>query len=156
VTDRYLTRIEANSLAKIADGDSFWHRMGDVGYLDEHDRFWYCGRLSERVVTAAGTMFTVPCEAILDRHPEVRRSALVGVGLRGTQRPVIIAELHHRAARKQVQSQIVNELRTMAASSPLTSEIHDFLLHPSLPVDLRHNVKIAREKLALWAAGRIR
>jgi acyl-CoA synthetase (AMP-forming)/AMP-acid ligase II len=156
VTDRYLTRIEANALAKIADVDSFWHRMGDVGYLDEHDRFWYCGRLSERVVTAAGTMFTVPCEAIFDRHPEVRRSALVGVGPRGAQRPVIIAELHHRAARKQVRSRVVNELRMLAASSPLTSEIRDFLLHPSLPVDLRHNVKIAREKLALWAAGRIK
>ncbi len=25
------------------------------------------------------------------------------------------------------------------------------LLHPSLPVDIRHNVKIFREKLAVWA-----
>jgi acyl-CoA synthetase (AMP-forming)/AMP-acid ligase II len=155
VTDRYVTRIDANALAKIADGDSFWHRMGDVGYLDEHDRFWYCGRLSERVLTAARTMFTVPCEAIFDRHPEVRRSALVGVGSRGAQRPVVIAELHNRAARKPARSRVVTELRTLAASSPLTSEIRDFLIHPSLPVDMRHNVKIAREKLAVWATRRI-
>ena len=80
VTDRYVTRVEANALAKIADGDAFWHRMGDVGYLDQQDRFWYCGRLSERVLTAAGPMYTVPCEAIFNRHPEVRRSALVGIG----------------------------------------------------------------------------
>jgi acyl-CoA synthetase (AMP-forming)/AMP-acid ligase II len=35
-----------------------WHRMGDVGYLDEAGRFWYCGRKSHRVETAAGTLFT--------------------------------------------------------------------------------------------------
>ena len=29
----------------------FWHRMGDVGYLDEQGRVWFCGRKSQRVVT---------------------------------------------------------------------------------------------------------
>ncbi len=79
-TDRYVTRTEANALAKIRDGDGFWHRMGDVGYLDAHDRFWFCGRMAQRVQTAAGPMFTIPCEAIFNRHPEVARSALVGIG----------------------------------------------------------------------------
>ncbi len=155
VTDRYVTRIEANALAKITDGESFWHRMGDVGYLDQQARFWYCGRLSERVVTSTGTMHTAPCEAIFNRHPEVRRSSLVGIGPRGTQQPVVVVELNNTIPRRQEQSRLLNELQTLAASNPLTSDIRDFLIHPSLPVDLRHNVKIAREKLAAWAATRI-
>jgi olefin beta-lactone synthetase len=28
------------------------------------------------------------------------------------------------------------------------------MIHPSFPVDIRHNAKIFREKLAVWAAGR--
>ena len=31
-------------------------------------------------------------------------------------------------------------------------EIETFLFHPSFPVDIRHNAKIFREKLAVWAA----
>ena len=30
----------------------------------------------------------------------------------------------------------------------MTREIETFLLHPSFPVDIRHNAKIFREKLA--------
>ncbi len=156
VTDRYVTRVEANTLAKIADGDAFWHRMGDVGYLDQQDRFWYCGRLAERVVTAAGPMYTVPCEAIFNGHAEVRRSALVGIGPRGSQRPVIVVELQaSRIPRKADCSRVLTELRELAVSNPLTAEIRDFLIHRSLPVDLRHNVKISRDKLASWAARRL-
>ncbi|HEX5447086.1 MAG TPA: fatty acid CoA ligase family protein, partial [Pirellulales bacterium] len=83
VTRQYVTRTESNALAKIADGEGFWHRMGDVGYLDERQRFWYCGRLSQRVLTAQGAMYTECCEAIFHQHPAVYRSALVGVGRPG-------------------------------------------------------------------------
>ena len=66
VTTEYVTRTDANAMAKIPDGESFWHRMGDVGYLDAQDRFWFCGRMAHRVTTAAGVMFTIPCEAIFN------------------------------------------------------------------------------------------
>jgi acyl-CoA synthetase (AMP-forming)/AMP-acid ligase II len=157
VTDRYVTRIEANPLAKIADNGAIWHRMGDLGYLDPQGRFWFCGRLAQRVLTALGPMHTIPCEAIFNRHPDVRRAALVGVGPSGEQRPVIVVELQSgRVPRGAARGKIVDELRSLAISSPLTADIRDFLIHRSLPVDLRHNVKIAREKLAIWAGRRIR
>jgi len=56
------TALTPNSLAKILDGDTIWHRMGDVGYFDEHERFWYCGRKAHRVQTVNGTLFTIPIE----------------------------------------------------------------------------------------------
>ena len=92
VTRQYATRNEWNALSKISDGQRFWHRMGDVGYLDDDGRFWFCGRMAHRVRTAAGEMFTVPCEAIFNQHPDVYRSALVGVGRPRRRRPIIVVE----------------------------------------------------------------
>ena len=90
VTSEYVTRVEANAEHKIKDGESVWHRMGDVGYFDDTGRFWFCGRKAHRVRTQNGTMFTIPCESIINTHEKVYRSALVGVGEPGNQRPVII------------------------------------------------------------------
>jgi acyl-CoA synthetase (AMP-forming)/AMP-acid ligase II len=153
VTGEYVTRTEWNALAKIADGGSFWHRMGDVGYFDDRGRFWYCGRLSHRVLTAAGPMYTEPCEAIFNNHPSVYRSALVGIGPKGNQRPVIVVEpLVARIPLTLADRQtLVTEVAKLAKSHPLTTRIEDVLIHPSFPVDIRHNAKIFREKLAVWA-----
>ncbi len=92
VTREYVTRTEWNALAKIADGSRVWHRLGDVGYFDERGRFWFCGRMAHRLQTADGPMYTIRCEAIFNQHPDVYRSALVGVGPPGKQRPVIVVE----------------------------------------------------------------
>lgn len=157
VTRHYVTRVEANPLHKIADGETIWHRMGDVGYLDEQERFWFCGRKAHRVQTAAGTLFTIPCEAIANNHPRVFRSALVGVGAIGQQRPVLIVETwaHKQVTSPEDGEQLLSEVRTLASAHPLTATIQDFLWHPKFPVDIRHNAKIFREKLAVWAADRV-
>jgi len=155
VTRQYVTRTEWNARAKIADGGEVWHRMGDSGYLDELGRFWCCGRVAHRVCTPDGPMYPIRCEAIFNQHPDVRRSALVGIGPPGRQRPVIIIEPHEgRMPRaKRAREAFLAELRQLAAANPLTAGISTFLLHPNFPVDIRHNVKIFREKLAVWAAG---
>jgi acyl-CoA synthetase (AMP-forming)/AMP-acid ligase II len=158
VTRQYVTQTAANALAKIVDGSRVWHRMGDVGYLDEQQRFWFCGRMAHRVRTAVGDMFTIPCEAIFNQHLDVYRSALVGVGSSSFQRPVIIVEpWPDRAPRGAgARQKLLRELAVMAASHALTTEIRDFLVHPAMPVDIRHNAKIFREKLAVWAARQLR
>jgi acyl-CoA synthetase (AMP-forming)/AMP-acid ligase II len=154
VTTEYVTRTEANALHKIRDGHTFWHRLGDVGYLED-DRFWFCGRKSHRVITASGALFTIPCEAIFNQHPWVYRSALVGVGNRPNQRPVVFIEPwpeHWHSAKRQWQ-QLQSELRRLAEGHQHTSQIDTFLLLRALPVDIRHNAKIFREKLAVVAAN---
>ena len=156
VTRQYVTRMQANVLAKIADGSRTWHRMGDCGYLDGRGRFWFCGRMAHRVLTAEGPMYPVCCEAIFNRHPAIRRSALVGVGPIGRQRPVVILEPHRgqMPGSKKARAALLSEIRELGAMCPLTERISDFLFHPGLPVDIRHNAKIFREKLAVWAARR--
>jgi olefin beta-lactone synthetase len=158
VTREYVTRREANREHKIRDGAAVWHRIGDVGYLDEQDRFWFCGRKAHRVLTAEGVMFTVPCEAIFNQHPRIYRSALVGVGERGRQRPVMVAETwpEHRPQSAADRESLIDELRRLGEQYEHTRAIRDFLLHPSLPVDIRHNAKIFREQLAVWAAARVK
>ena len=43
----------------------------------------------------------------------------------------------------------------LASQHRHTQHIETFFLHQSLPVDIRHNAKIFREKLAIWAANRL-
>ena len=176
VTTEYVTRVDANALHKIRDGAKFWHRMGDVGYLEpvpalpplplgegrgegleRSQRFWFCGRKSHRVITTEGTLFTIPCEAIFNQHERIYRSALVGVGTPGQQRPVIIAEPwpEKRPRDPQDRQQLLAELASLGGEHPHTAGIKEFFLMDSLPTDIRHNAKIFREKLAVWAAKKL-
>jgi olefin beta-lactone synthetase len=156
VTRSYVTNTDANALHKVVDGETIWHRMGDVGYLDELDRFWFCGRKSHRVRTASGVLYTIPCEAIFNTHPHVYRSALVGVGPVGRSRPVVFVEPwpEHWPRSKSARRQLIDELLELAGSRTLTRSIRDIVLWRALPVDIRHNAKIFREQLAAWATRR--
>ena len=151
VTREYFHRPESTVLAKITDpAGGFYHRMGDVGYADETGRIWFCGRKSHRVLTPKGTLFTIPCEAIFNNHPAVFRSALVGIPSQGGACPVLCVELE-AAAKQSDLGRLREELLALGAASELTGDIKTILFHPAFPVDIRHNAKIFREKLAVWA-----
>jgi acyl-CoA synthetase (AMP-forming)/AMP-acid ligase II len=145
----YATSADHTAEAKIADGNTFWHRMGDVGYLDEQDRFWYCGRKSQRVETRQGTLFTECVEAVFNRHPDVARTALVGLGTGDHQLPVILFELN--AESRRGEAEVATELHEIGQQFPPTRCIKLFAEFDKLPVDVRHNSKILREELVEWA-----
>jgi olefin beta-lactone synthetase len=156
VTRGYYNRPDADHLSKIADPEtgSFFHRMGDLGGRDEDGRVWFCGRKTHRVETATGVLFTIPCEAVFNTHPLVYRTALVGVGTPGELSPVLCVELEKGA--KANESAVRAELLAIARDHIHTHSIDTILFHPAFPVDIRHNAKIFREKLAVWAAGRLK
>ncbi|MCP4784099.1 MAG: AMP-binding protein [Fuerstiella sp.] len=155
-TRQYFRRPDATALAKIKDGDGFWHRMGDTGYLDDDNRLWFCGRKSHIVFTSAGPLFSVRCEAIFNQHPHVYRCALVGIGEHGDQAPAIVAEPEqgHFPDSEADAGRLRDELLALGAANGLTKSINQILFHRSLPVDTRHNVKINREALAAWVSHR--
>jgi acyl-CoA synthetase (AMP-forming)/AMP-acid ligase II len=130
-----------------------WHRIGDLGYVDDGGRLWFCGRKSHRAMTAEGTLFTIPCEAVFNIHPDVSRTALVGVGRPGRAKPVLCVELEIKDANRE---KVRRELLELGARFPHTRSIETILFHPAFPVDVRHNAKIYRDKLARWAARRVR
>ncbi len=153
VTRQYADDPEATRQAKIAQQTTWWHRMGDMGYLDAQGRLWFCGRKMHRVLTRRGVLYSVCCEAIFNTHPRVFRSALVGLGPAGRQEPVIIIEPtdHGRG-----DACFQRELLELAQRHEVTRSIRQVLFHPDFPVDIRHNAKIFREKLATWAASRVK
>jgi acyl-CoA synthetase (AMP-forming)/AMP-acid ligase II len=155
VTRQYFERKRDDLFSKIEESTSVWHRMGDLGWMDTEKRLWFCGRKNHRVITETQTLFTVPCEAIFNRHPQVFRSALVGVRPRPKQKPVICIELE-KTPRKKNKAKITEELLELAKDSVITQEIDTILFHKAFPVDIRHNSKIFREKLAVWAETKVR
>lgn len=54
------------------------------------------------------------------------------------------------------RDKLLTEVRRLAADSEVTKDIKTFLIHDCFPVDIRHNAKIFREKLAVWAAEQLR
>jgi acyl-CoA synthetase (AMP-forming)/AMP-acid ligase II len=156
-TDSYFNRPQATAAAKIretlADGSTrVVHRMGDVGYFDAQGRLWFCGRKTQRVETAHGPLYTEQVEPVFNTVAGVARTALVGVGAPGAQVPVLCVELQ----RGQSDSPALQEaLRAHAAARVAEAGLQHFLVHPSFPVDIRHNAKIGREKLAVWASAEL-
>lgn len=151
VTKQYVVRADQNSMHKVTDGDRIWHRMGDVGYLDEDDQFWFCGRKAHRVVMGNRTLYSVPCEAIFNTHESVYRSALVGRGTRPSQTPVMMVEPfpEKKPTTEAEQEQLKDELLEIASRNPMTRRIQEIVIRTEpLPVDIRHNSKIFREQLA--------
>lgn len=152
VTKEYVVRADQNAIHKVIDGDQVWHRMGDVGYLDEYDRFWFCGRKTHRVRTENRTLYTIPCEAIFNAHPMVYRSALIGVGTGEVKNPMVLVELQPEFSdlNDQDRSELVDELHELATRNPMTRRISEIMIRKEpLPVDIRHNSKIFREQLAV-------
>jgi acyl-CoA synthetase (AMP-forming)/AMP-acid ligase II len=162
VTKRYLSA-EATRFAKIHDpatGETL-HRMGDVGYFDEQGRLWFCGRKSQRVVTANGALYTDQVEPIfnsMDLFWRGDRTALVGVKLNDEIVPVVCFERCHCRVffyfpNFDEREQERQEIQECAKRFAMTERITIFLRYDRcFPVDPRHNSKINREKLAVWAA----
>jgi acyl-CoA synthetase (AMP-forming)/AMP-acid ligase II len=156
VTREYYNQPQATALAKIKDATDggFYHRMGDVGYRDELGRIWFCGRKSQRVITQRGTLYTIPCEAVFNTHPAVFRSALVGVRRASDVQPVICIELEADFPTSN-QGQVEEELIAIGARYAHTRPVKTVLFHPNFSVDVRHNSKIFREQLAVWASRKM-
>lgn len=153
-TDSYFHRELANQMGKItetlSDGSQrVVHRMGDLAWQDSQGRLWFCGRKSQRLQTRQGLLGTENVEPIFNIHQSVFRSALVGIGEPGLQIPIVCIELH--ANQTMPESQLLAELLEIAKTHRHTQHIDTFLIHPKFPVDIRHNAKIGREQLTLWA-----
>ncbi|GGQ16772.1 peptide synthase [Shewanella litoralis] len=160
VSQSYYQRQQATKNAKIFDGEVYRHRMGDVGYLDDDGLLWMCGRKGHIVDAKRGQQklkrfYTIPCERVFNTHPQVKRSAIVGVEVAGDTVPVVCIELNKDIV-CSTANVLYQDLIKLAEQYPHTEGINRFLIHPDFPVDVRHNAKIFREKLAVWAQAKWR
>ncbi len=150
---RYFGKDDETRLAKIPRVDGgFWHRMGDLGYLDREGRLWFCGRRRHQVCSAERTYYPVCVEGIANTLPFVHRSALVGVGPRGRQIPVLLIEPFAPPAPAEA-SAWRREVLTLLHRHGVTID-HVIFYPGSFPTDRRHNSKIERPQLAQWVEKR--
>ena len=147
VTRGYDYLPEADADSKILDDVGHWHRMGDMGWLDDSGRLWFCGRKVERVLTDVGAMYTDCCEAIFNMHPWVYRSALIDLR---QGRPAIVIEPEKAAFPKSTdeRTRFIESLTELGRKNARTVLIKDFFFEANFPVDVRHNAKIHRLSLA--------
>nr|WP_228509169.1 alpha/beta fold hydrolase [Herbiconiux sp. VKM Ac-1786] len=124
-----------------------WHRTGDVGHLDTDGRLWIEGRLPHVIATSDGPVAPVGAEQAIETVDAVRRAAVVGVGPQGLRQFVAVVEAEPRARRAAL------------AAPELARDVRESTGHPlvavfsvaQLPTDIRHNSKIDRAGLSLWA-----
>jgi acyl-CoA synthetase (AMP-forming)/AMP-acid ligase II len=154
-TDSYWQRDGDTQMAKVKDiNGTVWHRMGDVGIMDGVGRLWYCGRLSQRIDTGKEVLFADQCEAVFNQHPDLLRSAVVGIGAAGAQIPVLCIEVIGKLAPVD-RERVHYDLLQLAQAFAITRSIRTVLFHSGFPVDIRHNSKINRAAMAEWAAGKM-
>ena len=129
-------------LARAGTAAEPWHRTGDVGHFDAEGRLWVEGRLPHIVVTDSGVVTPVAVEQRAE-SAGVPRAAAVGVGPRGTQQLVVVAEGQRPGV---IEGPLADAVRA-AVGRPVAA----VLGIERLPTDIRHNSKIDRTLLARWA-----
>lgn len=154
VTWAYDDDPDATRLSKIVQGDRVWHRMGDLGYFDGQGRLWIVGRKSQRIQGPKQIYYPVCAEGIANQHPDVLRSALIGLGRSPEQKPAIVLQLKKKALLKDVaeRNRVRRQVLELLAEHPVYGDVTQVFFHKDFPMDRRHNAKIDRETLASWAA----
>ncbi|MCO4753031.1 MAG: AMP-binding protein [Bacteriovoracaceae bacterium] len=143
-TKRYYQMQNKTDEAKILDEDRVWHRMGDLGYLDDSGALWFCGRKAHKLEHNGRSFYSVCVEAIFNQHLKLRRSALISKG----GRPCLAIELLESSSNKTELHNLKAELQELSEQFEHTKDISEYYLCDAFPVDVRHNIKIDRKKLS--------
>lgn len=150
VSKAYLSEA-ATKKNKISDGEKTWHFVGDMGYRDSKGNLYFCGRKAHIVSNQQATYYSVPCEYIFNQHPKVYRTALVELS---NSEPAIVVEPlpEHWPDSAGLKKNFVQELKELGSKHSYTQSIQRFFFHSNFPVDGRHNAKIFRDQLGIWAS----
>ncbi|MDR6123315.1 long-chain acyl-CoA synthetase [Bacillus sp. SLBN-46] len=126
----YLNRPPATS-ETLQDG---WVHTGDIGYLDDEGYLYFLGRVKEMIKSSGYSIFPEDVEALLNLHPAIRQSAVIGVPdpLKGEVVKAFVV-LHDREKEKLTAEDLIAWAKeTMAAYKyPRYIEIIDQL--PATP-----------------------
>jgi hypothetical protein len=99
------------------------------------------------IVAADGPIAPVGPEQQVERVAAVRRAAVVGVGPHGLRQAVAVLETLPPVSRPGLANPEVTRAVRGSTGIPLVA----VLAVPHLPTDIRHNSKIDRSRLSVWA-----
>lgn len=152
ISPAYFNDPESTRKNKLYDADGrVWHRLGDVGHIDDKGRVWVEGRTSQCLTIDGERIPPIPIEAIFDQHPMVRRSGLVERRNAQNQKEAVICVEPWEKLSTEEQRALRQALQRIADAHPKCAVVSHILFSPGLPIDPRHNAKIERPRLAQWA-----
>jgi acyl-CoA synthetase (AMP-forming)/AMP-acid ligase II len=125
VNPGYLDDPEAEARTKVREGDTVWHRTGDVGFLDAEGELWLVGRVGEDI----GGLWPLRAEGAAEQLSFVQRAGLVELN----SRPVIAVQLQGEP------EDWTDQVRAATGADPVALD--------EIPVDPRHNAKVDRSRL---------
>ncbi len=135
-----------NRDARVRYAGREWHRTGDVGHID--NGLFIEGRIAH-VIEVDNTLVTpVPIEQSIEEILPGITAAAVGATRDGQQGIVVVLCDGKTTGVADVETQ--NAVR---AAAPLVTAV---LYKKALPVDRRHNSKIDRTALSVWANDQLR
>ncbi|MHA7219761.1 alpha/beta fold hydrolase [Arthrobacter sp. MDT1-48-3] len=127
-----------------------WYRTGDVGHFDADGRLWVEGRLGHVITAPGGVVTPVGLEQSLEALDGVRLAAVVGVGPSGAQAVVAVVETTTPGRRPRLaDASLAAAARDAAGARGV--DLAAVVSVPALPVDIRHNAKIDRARVAAWS-----
>lgn len=101
-----------------ADG-KHWYLTGDRGQVDKHGNFWFAGRADDVISSSAYRIGPGEVEAVLQAHPAVLESAVVGSPdpVRGeiVKAFIILRESHKSKDRDQLGKDIIDFVASRSA-----------------------------------------
>jgi acyl-CoA synthetase (AMP-forming)/AMP-acid ligase II len=86
-----------------------WFRTGDLGHQDARGNLFIAGRSKELIIRSGFNVYPIEVESVLNQHPAVSQSAVVGRAVSGNEEVVAFVELRAGA------SATPEELRAFAA-----------------------------------------
>lgn len=154
----------AKILARVGDQVTLFHRLGDMGYLDDQGRLWFCGRKAHRVTLDDGTeLHSVCVEALFEEQlstcyrnretskPVEFRTALV----MANQKPFLLIE-NLDADKFNIDRNAMVAYIHWNKTHPIAQRIRTMIFPSVFPTDVRHNAKINREELGKWVEEQLR
>jgi acyl-CoA synthetase (AMP-forming)/AMP-acid ligase II len=145
VTPEYIGMKKKTDLAKIKDPrGGLWHRMGDLGHLDQEGRLWFCGRLTHRLHINGKTLPCIPQESIYNDIPTIKRSAFVGPIIEGITHPTLIIQPNGNLSSRE-RHELTDYI--LALDKRNANLLKQVIFIKKMPLDVRHNIKIDRIKL---------
>jgi acyl-CoA synthetase (AMP-forming)/AMP-acid ligase II len=148
-TKSYFNLPEKTKLGKIILKNSFYHRMGDMGYFDDLGNIWFCGRASHFFNIGSKKFFPILFETVINQHSLIEKSALI----KNLDKAKFVIQRIDKKTTISEKEKVVfdQELKEIIGDSQFKNLKFEYYFHKELPVDVRHNIKIDRIALTNWA-----
>ncbi|GDY27864.1 peptide synthase [Agarivorans sp. Toyoura001] len=147
ITNEYFRRsdITLKSKTKLNGSDFVWHKMGDLGYIDENGMAWFMTRKKYAVNTPNKIFYPDALEQCLNIHGNLISSAVIY--MEDTDLVCVVIP--------ETEREHTNELSLKEKLKEVGYMKSQVYFYPSLlPSDNRHNSKINRNILKQWISSK--